>query len=312
MKRIFIKSCTAIIFLTLLINVNKTVFKDSNSTNKIIEAKQAVTIPHDYILSRKDILSAQSVSYNDFDTVKWDGFFQAENDVADGVIPVSLLSDPIYTSMNLPSESLSDYAIKANRDNGHILGDSNNTDYNSIVAIGAIYQTSGTELPDLFKINLGKIKVFGFNNQTNTWEILQEDSKPSGVLIYTLPWDNSKTYKVPTKIYKDHITLTISGTQLAGNALHFWGTKVPFDNTNYSYYATAYTFWSENSLEPGLLTAVNAIDVKPLNKTEGANQLMSSRSINVTNEPRTIWSTTIPNNVYKAEWGKQLQELFNK
>ena len=46
--------------------------------------------------------------------------------------------------------------------------------------------------------------------------------------------------------------------------------------------------------------------------TVTVGQVNSSRGLAVTSSRKTVWSTTIPNSEYKAEWGTQLQALFDK
>lgn len=265
-----------------------------------------------HLLNREEILNANINSYPSTDSVKWDSFRKVGRDVADGVIPVSLLSDPVYTSMNLPSETRSDYMIGASRDNAHILGDTSSPNATTIVGIGSIYQTSDVTLQNKITICLGKIKVFGFNKNTKQWEIICSNPYPKDARLYYLPWSRATNVTVPITTYSDHISITVSGSELTGNTIHFWGERPKFDKNKYLYYATAYTYWADGSFKNNSLTAVNAIDVKPDKGEATVAQLFSSRGMSVTTNKKTIWSTTIPNSEYKAEWGKQLQSLFNQ
>ena len=266
-----------------------------------------------HTLSRSEILNAKSSSYNENDYVKWDSFYKGGKDVADGVIPVKLLDDPVYTSMNLPSETRSVYMEQAVRDNGHIYDDTSNPKASHIIAIGSVYATKNATLANNMKVCLGKIKLFGFNKNTKSWEIIQEDPHIAGCALYDLPWTSNTSHKVPIQTYSDHLEITLSANDFNSKVLHFWGKNTAFDKTKYSYYATAYTFWCEGSLNKNSLTAVSAIDIKSgLRGAPTIGQLNSSRGMAVTSGRRTIWSTTIPNDAYKAEWGTQLQKMYDK
>lgn len=280
-----------------------------DTTEEVIEEEPE---PQLYVLDRNAILSASKANFNEGDSVKWDSFRAQGRDVCDGVIPVSLLDDPVYTSMNLPSESRSDYLIKANRDNGHILGDTSSPDAQKIVSIGSIYQTSGTTLPDEITICIGKIKLFGYSTSTNQWVTISSDSAPADAMIYRIPWSSGVIKCDNKQIYDDHMEVTVSGADLAGNTLHFWGTKVPFDKTQYAYYACAYTYWVKGDENSNLLTSVIAMDIKASTGTNTIAQLISSRGMSVQPYQKTIWGTTIPNSVYDPNWGYELQNLFNE
>ena len=276
------------------------------------KAEETNSEPTTHVLNRQQILSANSSSFPAQDSVKWDEYNQSSRDKADGVIPVKLLDDPVYTSMNLPSETRSTYMEEAVRDNGHFYDDPATMNAPNIIAIGSVYQTKGATLANNMKVCIGKIKVFGFNKNTKSWEIIQENEHPAGFALYDLPWTSNVSHKLPCDTYDDHIAVSVSASDLHSRVLHFWGNSVPFDKTKYSYYATAYTFWAEGA-NANSLTAVNAMDLKSGPKgTVTVGQVNSSRGLAVTSSRKTVWSTTIPNSEYKAEWGTQLQALFDK
>lgn len=293
-------------------NQQSTSTDDSENTTISSTVLNSASSGVTHTLTRDEILSATSSSYPSGDSVKWEGFSQIATDVADGVIPVSLLDDPVYTSMNLPSETRSDYMISVNRDNAHTYNNFSNSSGDHLVSIGSIYQTSGKTLSKNMTICLGKIKLFGYNKNTQTWEVIQEDAHIVGASIYTLPWTTSTSYSVPITTYSDHLEVTVTSSDLTNKVLHFWGTRTAFDKTKYSYYATAYTCWSKNTINTNSLTAVNAIDLKSGTKGGTVAQINSSRGYAVTTSAKVIWSTTIPNDVYQASWGEQLQALYEQ
>ena len=287
----------------------------SSGTNKLASSPSTLNKaiePAIHVMSRNQIIHADKNEYNANDSLKWDGYKQNKSDVADGVIPVSLLDDPVYTSMNLPSETICDYMVSARRDNGHIVGDTSSPNATNIVGIGAFYPTRNAKLPDTMKLCIGKIKVFGYNKYTKKWDVICSDPRAKDARVYTLPWSTSKQIIVPTQKYDDHLEVTVTSSQLQDNVLHFWGTLMPFDKTKYLYYATAYTFWAEGVFTDSCLTAVNGIDVKKSSSSSTEAQLVASRGMAVKREKRTIWSTTIPNSEYNPEWGTQLQNLYNQ
>ena len=99
---------------------NTAIPANSSSPNKAPQKTPAAESSATHILTRSQILSLTSNSYPSTDSVKWEGFKKYAYDVADGVIPMSLINDPVYTSMNLPSETLSEYMISCSRDNAHV------------------------------------------------------------------------------------------------------------------------------------------------------------------------------------------------
>ena len=241
-----------------------------------IEPLTTYTNSNNYVtLSRKDILNATSNQFASGTTVKWDEFSQFKDDVANGEIPVELLSDPVYCSMNLPSETQSDYMISINRDNGHIIGDTQSPETSQVLGIGAAYKTSGRNLPNNFSIYLGKIKVFAYSQSEQRWKIICALNHPSDAQIYTLPWTNTKNS--PCKnitVTKNYLKIDLTSSDLNNAVLHFWGKSVPIDKHDYSYYACAYDFWvSENVAEK--LTFTNGIDAKNYNSSKTIIQLYS-------------------------------------
>ena len=277
------------------------------------EVEEEPAGPQTYTLSRSAILSTDSSSYADGESVKWDKFYKSRKDVADGVIPVALLDDPIYTSMNLPSESRSEAMEDAVIDNGHVLASNDDIKAGThMMATGSIYKAKNGTLPQKLKISIGKIKIFGYSKKTKKWEIIREDPHITGVKVYSLPWENASTYAVPMKTFADHIEVTCSATDLKNKALHFWGKQTEIDNSKYDYYATAYVCWTDSQVKSGSLTATNAVDLKESPKADAYAQLVTSRGLSVTGKRRVVWSTTIPNKEYQPEWGAELQKLFDK
>lgn len=293
--------------------VEEVVEEEEIVDDDIFGVAESVTEPTNTIyLSREDILNAKSSDYASNDVLCWDSYMHVDNEIQDGMIPSGLLDDEVYTSMNLPSEAVSDYMISNKRDNAHATGYFGDVQ-TSVVGIGSIYPISGVELPDEMTVCFGKIATYGFSKSKNDWAVIDEQPKPYGIYIYKLPW-SSKVSTRCTNVTKcsDHYEVKVTREELEGNVLHFWGKRPLIDKTDYLYYATAYQFWVKEEEAKDKLTAVIAIDSKDDN---GGNilQLFTSRGIKVTNEPRVQWGHTIPNSEYKYERdGARLKSLFSE
>ena len=136
MKKSFaIKTVSAILSSVLVISLYGEVTFAKIPLNNYLDTS--------YKLNRDEIINAKSNKYKSDDVVYWDEYFKADKDVHDGKIPVSLLNDPVYCSMNLPSESRSDFMIEAWRDNAHIIGDCSSPKATKMLGMGAVYLSTG-------------------------------------------------------------------------------------------------------------------------------------------------------------------------
>ncbi|SEL48018.1 Fibronectin type III domain-containing protein [Butyrivibrio sp. ob235] len=270
----------------------------SNNTNGI------------YNLSREEIITAQTDKYNSNDLIRWDSYYQSEKDVHDGNIPVSLLDDPVYCSMNLPSESRSDFMIKARRDNGHIIGDTKNPKSQKLLSMGAIYLSTDKKLPQNFSVYLGKIKLFAYSKSKQNWITIDSQPYPCSVFLYELPWENHKAYK-PEKVTKtnSYIKIDLTDKDMDSRVIHFWGKSVPLDKNDYLYFACAYEFWVSSSAS-GLFTATSGIDIKDATGANTIEQLYSSRGLTCVTTKKTQWGQTIPNSEYLKCNSSILNELY--
>lgn len=264
-------------------------------------------------LNRETILAATPEKYSDASIVKWNSYWKNTNDVHDGKIPVSLLNDPVYCSMNLPSESMCDYTKQTSRDNAHMIGNTSSSEAAKCVAIGAIYKTSGAKLPSNFNIYLGKIDLFAYSKSKESWILLDSQPYPTGAMIYTIPWVGTSAYSCKSVIYGiDYMKINLKAEELdmnmevdsstgkkkaVGKTLHFWGNKQLIDKEDYIYYGCAYDFWTDSSVA-GKLTATNGIDVKKATSTTTVVQLYSSRGYSSTTTKKTSWGQTVPNSEY--------------
>ena len=279
----------------------------SETASAIVEANpEPITLK----ISREDILSAKPENYSDNTNLIWNQFRIGQRDFNDGTIPVTKLNDPVYCSMNLPSESRSDEMIKAWRDNGHITGDTNSPSMGRLLNFGAVEDTSGVTLPDTFSVYLGKMKMFAYSQSQQKWITLDSQPYPQGVYIYTLPWSTTKAIKCQNVTYfDDYIKVDLTKKELQGNCLHFWGKTVPLNNSDYLYYAASYEVWVSDNVV-GALTASGGIDTKDSAGVSTLSQLYSTRGYSCTTYPKSIWGNTIPNSEYDATNATILNSMY--
>lgn len=272
------------------------------------------TTPKLVELDKHSILNADKSDFSPNTEVKWDGFsnYAYKHDVNDGVIPVDLLDDPIYCSMNLPSEDMSEFSESTHRGNGHITNKLTPAQ-TTAVGIGATYLINGKTMSQDFTMCMGKMALYAFSKSQNKWVVVDEQNTCKGLQMYELPWTTHRHYPC-TNItqYDDHVEIKIKKDELNGYAFHFWGVRKPIDQSDYLYYATAYQTWVKEDYASDILCTEGGIDAKDDAGKTGI-QLISSRSITLTTEPKTVWCHTIPNSEYDHDRDYvQLTQLFNR
>lgn len=252
-------------------------------------------------LTREEILSSQTSDFSEGMQVKWDGYRQRTLSVHDGIIPITKLSEPIYLSMNLPSETRSDDMINGGRDNGYITSKMQ-PNHSIIQGIGSIYKTSGEALPESFTLCLGKIKTFAYMKSVDNWVMVDEQAYPTGVYLYKLPWTEHASKKCENiQKYDDHIEISLTAEEFESYVLHFWGKMTPVNRDDILYVACAYDFWIKETGYDGRFTATIGIDAKDSKGSQASiKQLFTGRGLSVTSERRTHWGQTIPNDEYKT------------
>lgn len=265
-------------------------------------------------LSKEEILTAEEEDYAGVKFLKWEGYKSSETKEHDGIIPTYLLSDEIYCSMNLPSESRWNDMIKWKRDNGEVMCKMSK-EHSSLVGIGTIYQTAEKDLPDKFTLCIGKIKTFVYLKSVNNWVLLDEQPYPKGIYLYKMPWkENIKKKCDKMTTYPDHIEVEMTKEEFSGYALHFWGQRKNVKQEDVLYVACAYEFWIKEKGNDGDFTAMIGVDAKDANGSqESISQLFCSRGLEVTTQKRAHWGHTIPNAEYDELYdGYVLKLLFDK
>lgn len=265
-------------------------------------------------LSREEILNVKEADYAEGTLIKWKEYKTSDNEEHDGVIPVKLLSDEIYCSMNLPSESRSDEMIQMKRDNGKVMNQMS-VKQSTLTGMGAIYKTTETVLPENFTLCLGKIKTFAYLKSIDNWVLVDEQPYPVGVYLYKMPWSEHASKKCENITrYSNHLEIKMTDDEFEGYALHFWGKRSSVNQEDVLYVACAYDFWIKEAGYDGVFTATIGIDAK--DKKGSSNsivQLFYSRGLEVTNEKKTHWGQTIPNDKYDSIYdGYILDLLYDK
>ncbi|MCR5670169.1 MAG: hypothetical protein K6G10_04120 [Butyrivibrio sp.] len=274
-------------------------------------AAKTVTVTMD----REEILEAENHKGSSNKIVKWDDFWAGKKDTYDGSIPASLLDDPVYCSMNLPSESRSQTMIDSWRDNAHITGYIE-PPATKVLSIGAIYSTAGVRIENDINICIGKIKLFAFSKSQGRWITVDSQKYPTGLYFYKMPWGSEGSVPVaPKKIeYKsNYVRVTLTPEEINSSCLHFWGKSQDISE-DYLYYACAYEFWVEDkNYKGGDLTATLGIDAKTSDSQATVSQLFSSRGITPTSSKKVIWGHTIPSTDYnRRRDGDTLLRLFKR
>ncbi|WP_026669960.1 fibronectin type III domain-containing protein [Butyrivibrio sp. AE3006] len=263
-------------------------------------------------LEREEILAFNNTS-SDSSVIRWSSYHQStidiQDNVHDGNIPVSLLNDPVYCSMNLPSESRSDEMIRAYRDNGLTIGRvPSNASF--LLGFGAIEDTTGMELPDKFSVYLGQMKLFAFSKSQNKWITIESQPYPRGIYIYTLPWTTTVATKCERVTnYSNYVRVDLTKEELQGNCLHFWEGKAKVKNDDYLYYAASYDVWVSSNAA-GKLTATGGIDTKDSACIQTINQLNTTRGYSCSETCKSVWGNTIPNSEYEKCNSSVLNSLY--
>jgi len=288
----------------------------TTTTTKAIPSKISCSNREIMSLSREEILSKIGHAYNSNTCLKWNSFKKGSKDTFDGSIPTEWLGDPVFVSMATPGESLSNYMISAWRDNAHDMGITQDKLKAKTVAIGAVYRTKDSSLPDEFTINYGKIKLFGYSKSKKKWIILDSQKHPVNVMQYQLPWTANLPTTDYTKKFVDHgsyVSIDYNSSEEIDEThiMHFWGKLADYDRNDIIYFASAYEVWTSTPAAVGGLTATSGIDTKE-NANGATTQLYSSYGMKVTTSRKVLWGHTIPMSEYDYyRDGVELQNLFN-
>lgn len=221
------------------------------------------------------------------------------NGLISGNIYVPLIDDVVYTSMKLPSEvqTFMKYrtnpAIMSYRPSG----------YNRAVGIGAVYQSTGTVLPDEFNVCLGRFMVFVLKDSENAqWEIL-DVHEPLDMIEYfqlrRLPWTEVDYYRPTEKtvFHDDYVEFKLTKEDLDNGVLHFYGMKQPCISDDVIGFVTIFDVWSDTEGIDGKLAC--EIGVDQWNSNGECKQAYFGRNYAIMNEHRLMIGHNMPDAVYE-------------
>ncbi|MCR4689756.1 MAG: hypothetical protein K5739_00205 [Lachnospiraceae bacterium] len=279
---------------------------DNRKKKEVVEEDTGVIL-----LDQDQILAAKPEDYKPDDVLRWNKYWRSGRDAWDGTIPVSKLSDPVYCSMNLPSEIRKDTMDEQWWDNAHMIGDVYDLETQKILSIGAIYKRAGAELPEHFSVYLSNMKMFVYSISQKCWLMIDDQPYPAGIYSYTLPWKGSTATEIKTITYTDdYAKIDLTPEDLDNKVVHFWGRCSFLDKEDYLYYASAYTFWVDEEAA-GKVGATGGIDSKVASGDRTVVQLYGTRVYRGETYPRAVWGHTIPNYKYDAFNGSKLNELYH-
>ena len=147
------------------------------------------------ILSRDEIPSMHRKRIIRTFLVKWQEYDASDATVHDGVIPVNLLSDEIYCSMNLPSESRSNEMIQMNRITARLCPVWP-VKQKPIVGSRSHLQHSWGRFTGSFHIMYWQDQDICLSDKIGNWAIIDEQPYPDGVYSYKMPWTEHKSKKM--------------------------------------------------------------------------------------------------------------------
>lgn len=262
-------------------------------------------------LDKEDIQNA--VAYKEYSGdgyLSWNGWCDMKkNGLLSSFLEVSLLDDPIYTSMKLPSEN-TNYFYQT-RVNASIMDD-NVSGHSKACGIGAFYPVYGEKLPDTFNLCVGRFMVFVLKYGENSeWEPLGENTflqRISNLQIRPLPWTEqmeiSATRPVDkVKFNEEYIEFNLTAEDLMqteqnpdGSVVHFYSDKLPIVSDEIRACVVIYEMWSDTPEIEGKVVATIGFDFW----ADSSYQMFSGHNYLVTNEHRQVIGHNISDELYDA------------
>lgn len=259
-----------------------------------------------------------SVKYKNF-TVYFKGRFTSTE--MDGVIPVSKLHDPIYTSMNLPHEAENFTENYVNALNMNAASD----DFKYVNAMGGVCLNKGAKVPDnaQFTICFGKAQM-AVKLKNKDWFLAQDEAYPKYANnMYDLPWAAGEAHRdvIPeSKIarFDDHIEVSVTGAQFNHGVgigseqalLHFWNSRWEIEGggANLEGVAVAFTIWIK---EPEYANQFNMAPSADFYGDVRSGQVYEGRNYVIGSQPRVM----VGHNVGNADYDRimdsaKVQQLF--
>lgn len=132
------------------------------------------------------------------------------------------MNDPVYCSMNLPSESKWEFMHKSWRDNGHFYDDAKGENCVKILSIGALYAAEDEQLPEKFSVYLSNIKLFAYSKTQKCWLVLDNQQYTRGLRLYDSMWRNNQAINIDDRITyeEDYVKVDLTAEDLSEHVPH--------------------------------------------------------------------------------------------
>ena len=230
-----------------------------------------------------------------------------------GYIPVEKLHDPVYMSMNLPSELQTYMKERINPANMYPA----NEKYRKLLAIGAVYKNNEVELPDdaVITVCIKDIQLL-VCTETEGWHVGNKKDYPDDPRIYPLPWtleDTLRAIKLSgdyVTVKGDHVEIKLTGAMLndthgfpdelksmvEGGVLHFWGANRYGDGSQVKGCVASYVAWIKEPEYVGKVVATIGADWRT--SKDQISQAFSGYNYMLTTEPRLILGHNVGPNSY--------------
>lgn len=235
-------------------------------------------------------------------------------DLFTGYIPVEKLHDPVFMSMNLPSEAQT--YMKDRINGGNMTPPSEK--FTQLMTIGAIYKAAGAEIPDDAEITLclGKTSLL-LRTEKEGWFVAKQTVKPSRPeTLYPLPWDGGAGIAKITASriveHDDHYEIKLTGAMLNGtykglqfnskgkeideSCLHFWGGNVAVNGGEIQGMVAGFEAWIKEEEYVGKIVAAVGADWRT--SQNKISQAFSGYNYVLTTEPRLVFGHTVGPNSY--------------
>ncbi len=289
-------------------------FSDDLSACFPADAKGYLIEGGPYLVDADTLRRITAVPCKGSGTVKWKEFREINTmhnpDPFTGEVPVALLNDPVFMSMNLPSEAQTFMTTRVNPENmAYAI-----SDRKRFLPIAAIYRNEETSIADTetFTVCLGRICIL-LKTKDKDWYIGDERSFPDNpVDVFHLPWEaGTGTHKLPREnlnLADDHIEVTMTGADLnatayrdkgaKGAVLHFWGSFAHAEGSSVTGMASSYVAWIKEGKMAGKLVGAVGIDCYLSSGSNDIKQAYSGYNYLLDTSPRVIFGHTVGPRAY--------------
>lgn len=261
----------------------------------VVRENEIIEMDYDELMvtvAKQDITGEGYICWKNWKDVR-------NNGLVDGNIYIPLLGDSVYTSMKLPGDvqTFMEYRVNpgivAYRPKG----------FNRTVGIGAVYQSTGFELPDEFNVCIGRFMVFMLKDTHDSqWEIL-DVKEPLDKIEYLqlrkLPWSLREYYRPSEKtvFHENYVEIKLKKEDLDMGVLHFYGQKLPCISDETVGIVTIFEVWSDTEGIDGKLACEIGADY--WSASGECLQAFFGRNYALTNEHKIMIGHNMPDEVYE-------------